>query len=292
MKKNNKCHLCDCEDINLTSYKLRDNDKISVLQCKNCGLYFLSTFEHINKNFYENGNMHSCENLKNDFKHWENKSYNDDLRRFKFLKNKIKNKSVCDFGCGIGGFIKLCSNITGDVCGVEKQKNLKEYFKENNIIVYDDINKKQGKFDYITMFHVLEHIKNPNDLILNLISKLKKDGELIIEVPNCDDALLSLYKNKAFADFTHWSCHLFMYNHKTLKLLMDTLNLKINYIKNIQRYTLMNHLYWIINNKPGGHIIWEKFDFKLLNYLYSVFLKLLNKNDTIIISVSKINMVS
>lgn len=289
--KKNKCKLCNCQDIEHTTYKLRDNDKISVLKCKKCGLSFLSSFEHINENFYENGNMHSNEDLKEDFEAWEKRSFEDDFRRFKFLKNKIKNKSVCDFGCGIGGFIKLAQSVANNACGVEKQKNLKKYFDENNLNVQNDINEYKEQFDFITMFHVLEHLRNPKVDIIQLTKKLKKNGELIIEVPNCDDALLTLYKNKAFANFTHWSCHLYMYNQKTLKMLLSSLNLKINYIKNVQRYSLMNHLYWLIKNKPGGHKILSKFDFKILNFLYKGFLKIINKNDTIIISVSKSNMV-
>ncbi len=289
--KKNKCKLCNCEDVIITSYKLRDNDNISVLKCKKCGLSFLSSFEHINNNFYENGNMHQNKALKDDFEAWEKKSFIDDSRRFEFLKNKIKNKSVCDFGCGIGGFIKLAKNVTNNACGVEKQQNLKTYFEKNNLNVKNNINEYKCKFDFITLFHVLEHLKNPKVELLQLIKKLKKNGELIIEIPNSDDALLSLYKNKAFANFTHWSCHLYMYNQKTLKMLFLSLNLKINYMKNVQRYSLMNHLYWLIKNKPGGHNVWAKFDFKILNLLYKSFLKTINKNDTIIISVSKSNMV-
>lgn len=289
--KTNKCKLCNCEDVEITSYKLRDNDEISVLKCKKCGLSFLSSFEHINNNFYENGNMHPNDNLKEDFEAWEKRSFEDDSRRFQFLKNKIRGKSVCDFGCGVGGFIKLAKNVTNSVCGVEKQQNLKPYFEKNNLNVKNDINEYKEQFDFITMFHVLEHLKNPKVELLQLTRKLKKNGELIIEVPNCDDALLSLYKNRAFADFTHWSCHLFMYNQKTLKMLLSSLNLKINYIKNVQRYSLMNHLYWLVKNKPGGHKVLSKYDFKILNFLYKSFLKTINKNDTIIISVSKSNMV-
>ena len=88
--KTNKCKLCNCEDVEITSYKLRDNDEISVLKCKKCGLSFLSSFEHINNNFYENGNMHPNDNLKEDFEAWEKRSFEDDSRRFQFLKNKIK----------------------------------------------------------------------------------------------------------------------------------------------------------------------------------------------------------
>ena len=35
------------------------------------------------------------------------KNLNDDPRRYNDFKSIIKNKKILDFGCGLGGFIKL-----------------------------------------------------------------------------------------------------------------------------------------------------------------------------------------
>ena len=190
----------------------------------------------------------------------------------------------------------LCTWLEEEIGMKELAEQLRDLMRmrgsvENFVLTILKASKIYKESEMIRIQNVLEHLKNPKVELLQLTRKLKKNGELIIEVPNCDDALLSLYKNRAFADFTHWSCHLFMYNQKTLKMLLSSLNLKINYIKNVQRYSLMNHLYWLVKNKPGGHKVLAKYDFKILNFLYKSFLKTINKNDTIIISVSKSNMV-
>ena len=78
-------------------------------------------------------------------------------------------------------------------------------------------------------------------------------GQIIVEVPNADDVLLTLYNNSPFSHFTYWSCHLFLYIAKTLQMLFDQMSLKVNYLKQIQRYPLSNHLLWLANAKPGGH---------------------------------------
>jgi 2-polyprenyl-3-methyl-5-hydroxy-6-metoxy-1,4-benzoquinol methylase len=87
--------------------------------------------------------------------------------------------------------------------------------------VYSKIKDVKQKFDYITLFHVFEHIKDPLELLGNLKNNLKKDGSILIEVPNLDDALFALYEDKSYLDFKFWSPHIYSYNQSTLKLIFE-----------------------------------------------------------------------
>jgi len=53
-----------------------------------------------------------------------------------------------------------------------------------------------------------------------------------------------------------------------LKLLIEKANLKAIYIKQIQRYPLSNHLYWLSCGKPGGHQKWGFLDSYELHAAY------------------------
>jgi len=78
------------------------------------------------------------------------------------------------------------------------------------------------------------------------------------------------------------------YNNETLKRLIKKAGLKINFIKQVQRYPLANHLYWLSHNKPGGHVQWSFMaDDKELNERYGAMLANLGIADTIVVSVSK-----
>lgn len=282
--ENKKCYICGSSEIEDTGYSLRDDETIKVLRCKRCSLVFLSSFEHINKDFYKDGKMHSG---NFDHKRWLEASYDDDMRRFLMLKKIIKGKKLLDFGCGAGGFLMMAKDYASKVAGVEKQDALRVLFKEKNLDIFDNPDEIHDKFDVITMFHVLEHLPDPKSVIKELLNKLKDDGKLIIEVPNEDDALLSLYACKKFADFTHWSCHLYSFNRKTLKKLLEDTGVKVNYIKAVQRYGFANHLYWLLRGEKGGHNVWKKLDNPVLNFFYKNFLKLISKTDTLVISISK-----
>ncbi len=278
------CYLCGNKDFEKREGNVRDNSDLKVLECKNCSLVVLSSFDHINEKFYENDGMHGGQvNIK----YWLNATKDDDKRRFRLLKNEIKGKKVLDFGCGNGGFLSFAKKSAQKVVGVELQKSMQEYYNSKGLKVYENINQIEEKFDYITVFHVLEHIKNPIVLLEKLSEKLNEGGKIIIEVPNSNDALLTVYKNNAFMNFTYWSCHLFLFNAKNLMNLAQKAGFKINYIKHVQRYGFANHLGWQIFKKPGGHKKMWYLNIGFLNKFYEKSLARIEATDTILMNISK-----
>lgn len=274
-----KCNLCNSNKLKKRAGRVRDNKKLEIIECVKCGLVFLSEDTHIDEKFYQNSNMHQSF----DFYKWRNETLVDDKRRFNFLESSLINKKVLDFGSGNGGFLKLVKNISKDIVGVELEKAVAPYYKEENIFLENDINNIDTKFDVITSFHVIEHIKEPLEVLEKLKNLLENNGKLIIEVPNANDALLTIYESEAFSHFTYWSCHLYLYTHYTLTLLAKKVGLEVEFIKHIQRYPLSNHLYWLSKNKPGGHEKWSKFlDSDELTKAYENQLASLGATDTII----------
>jgi SAM-dependent methyltransferase len=49
------------------------------------------------------------------------------------------------------------------------------------------------RFDLVTMIHVLEHLRDPVGELEHVRSLLAPSGSLLVEVPNAEDALLSLF---------------------------------------------------------------------------------------------------
>jgi len=284
MPKHSACYLCGKSEFKIRDGKVRDNPDLKVIECLSCGLVFLSSFEHINQDFYEQARMH--EKLP-DINVWLEGLACDDDRRFAFLKSLIENKSVLDFGCGPGGFLARARTVASRVSGVELEKRLKPYFLEKGLEVFSDINEITARFDVITLFHVLEHMKDPVAILRELSGKLYDNGCIIVEVPSADDALLKLYESIHFSQFTYWSCHLFLFTRSTIASAAGKAGLKVNYIKQVQRYPLSNHLYWLAKGKPGGHKIWGFLDSEALNKAYEAQLASANLCDTLIASFSK-----
>ena len=282
------CYLCKSDKYSKRTGSVRDNPDIDVLECSDCGLVYLSSFEHIQDKHYEGSGMHNDEvpNIVN----WLKETEFDDKRRYDFVKEKIANKNLLDFGCGAGGFLEMAKRSASNVSGIELERALQQSFQVRKLNVFSNLKeaqKKSKKYDIITAFHVVEHLKNPKEILKNLSKLLTENGEILLEVPNSDDSLLTLYESSDFQNFTYWSQHLFLFNKKTMVELIKQAGLKLNWIKHVQRYPISNHLYWLAKGKPGGHQKWDFLDSGKLNAEYENQLALNGKTDTLLLGVSK-----
>ena len=115
------------------------------------------------------------------------------------IKQISENSTVLDIGCasGILGYVlnkyKHC-----EVDGIEYDKKAFEVAKKygfyNDVMnfsitdvdsdEYKKFIKSNKKYDYIVFADVLEHLVNPYDAIYNVSKLLKKNGKIIVSVPN------------------------------------------------------------------------------------------------------------
>lgn len=119
---------------------------------------------------------------------------------YKFSKLKVEsgNKSLLDYGCGTGDFLKYAKNKGLTVLGIEPNQNALKLAQQkigNDLVKNTELKNLNQQFDYITLWHVLEHIPNLEELIIELKNKLKADGKIIIAVPNHDSFDSKYYKS-------------------------------------------------------------------------------------------------
>lgn len=283
------CYICSNDKFITRSGVVRDNQNLSVLECTNCGLVTLSSIDHITEGHYQDSKMHGEKPLP--ITDWLNETKADDDRRFEMLKQKIVNSRVLDFGCGCGGFLLNAKQLTKHVEGVELEDRLQPWFEDNKIKVWTSLSElkkdESKKYDLITSFHVFEHLADPRQMLKDIAELLNNEGEFIIEVPSANDALLTLYNSEPFSRFTYWSQHLFLFTSHTLSELVKQSGLKLQWQKQVQRYSLSNHLYWLSKGLPSGHHKWAFLNDPLLNELYAAQLAAIDKTDTLMAGIVK-----
>lgn len=111
-------------------------------------------------------------------------------RRYLYFKTKqFFGKEILEVGAGIGSFTNVYKKKNMDIVLTELDPNnssiLKKKFANSKGIAIENKFTKflTNKFDTIIYMSVLEHIENDTDEINDALSKLKKDGNLIICVP-------------------------------------------------------------------------------------------------------------
>jgi len=111
----------------------------------------------------------------------------------------LNEKTLLDIGCGTGDFLKTAQENNWIVSGIEPNKKARSIANTktgNRIFDVDQlVNFKSHSFNVITLWHVLEHLPNLQDHITILNRLLKKDGILIIAVPNYKSFDAKYYKN-------------------------------------------------------------------------------------------------
>lgn len=280
-----KCYLCECSEQRRRPGKVRDDESLEILECQGCGLVFLSRAE-LPEGFYEQSRMHNDETPP--VAAWLHDTDRDDERRFRYLREAMTNRDVLDFGCGAGGYLLKARSTAHHVMGIELEARLQPHYHANGLKVFqsiDDLPSDQ-RFDLITAFHVVEHLEDPASTLRQLATSLRDGGRIIIEVPSSADALLTLYENAPFSEFTYWSCHLYLFNAANLTLLAKKAGLKLEYVSHIQRYPISNHLHWLAKGKPGGHQRWNFLDSEELSIAYEARLASLGRTDTVMASMS------
>lgn len=198
-----------------------------VYQCDECSLYFIDspTDEEINslyKNEYHN-------NIKNKlFEIAKSKMrYARSLSQFNFIKQTIdlKNKDICEIGAFDGLLLSLFKKNNNNVFGYELNDDARVYAKKKyDIDLKENFLESKSKYDIIILSHVIEHFREPKEILIKIKSMLKEGGFIYIEVPNspmpneCSYNMLMRYLNTE---------HIVNFNMDNLLKFVESADLKI-----------------------------------------------------------------
>ena len=259
-----KCKNCQQKEHEVIRDTLRYDVKRNVLRCKSCDLVFLDAPDTTKNDYYESAEYR--------------KKYGPDLTKevtpqevfdtyypaqaeiIKEIEPVLrKGMSVMDVGCSTGHFLAALEDKVGTRVGFELSKEENDFIKNSlDFKVYgtpiEETDIAEAPFDLITCMQVLEHIDEPKPFLEAMVSNLKPDGYLFIEVPNLDDILVSTYKNEGYTKFFFHEPHVSYFNEKTLLELLASTGIEGN-LKTVQRYSLLNHLNWIMNGTPQKNFI-------------------------------------
>jgi 2-polyprenyl-3-methyl-5-hydroxy-6-metoxy-1,4-benzoquinol methylase len=173
------CPLCHSSKIAPRGEK----EAVYTLQeCVSCGAQFWWPLKHPGQEYYE------TPVFRRGRLQW---------RQQQFLKHPpIKKGRVLDIGCGLGNFVVALSRRYPqlEVWGIDIAQNHIDFIKENYGLKYlyaEDLKtflKRADlpKFDTVTLYEIIEHVENPEELLNDIKALLAPGGYLIITTPNLD----------------------------------------------------------------------------------------------------------
>jgi SAM-dependent methyltransferase len=236
-----KCNLCSGE-INIYFPNVLDPqtyENFSIYKCAECGLgHTLPQPEDLNPYYGPtyHGGRHSFT------------SSFCASRRVSIL-NKVtgteKNRLLLDIGCGDGTFLLAAKEKGWKVVGTEINSSVA---RKAGLDIYGSIDEIEGigSFDCITLWHSLEHLRDPKSTIDNLSKILKPNGALIIAVPDWGGFQAKIFKKY----WVHLDVprHLYHFNSRSLEYLTKHVEMKIENKWNQEfEYDLLGWVQSILN---------------------------------------------
>ena len=153
--------------------------------------------------------------------------------KVRLLKSIKKTGTHLDIGCGTGEFLNTCKLAGFTTRGIEPSELARKQAINNhglNISSNTDLSQYTDKeFDSISMWHVLEHVTDLKETVKQFDRLLKRDGKIIIAVPNHKSWDAKFYKEFWAA----WDVpiHLWHFSKKTIEQLFKTSNFKLEKTK-------------------------------------------------------------
>ena len=219
--------------------------KHELIFCRNCNFIHVNPIPSNDEllNFYKN--MYYQKNkpdyIKGNEKDIEYQNYTFDEKLDFLEKNCRKGKKrILDIGSGPGFFLRRAKKRGWEVLGVEPSSTAYEYSSKQKIPTIQKFfhqveDSELGKFDSIHTFDVLEHVNDPINILKRTYSLLKKNGIIVIEVPNDFNPLQNIIQKKLKKD-EYWVTlssklhkfeHLNYFDFSSISKLVERIGFKI-----------------------------------------------------------------
>jgi hypothetical protein len=225
------CPVCLCSNINHFSVYKFQSILFDIMLCKQC-------LSLVNQTAYEG--LHEKELKKIQYSEiyhlddWSKENINNGLVMAENLltslindDNQTNEKNFCDFGTGKGFLAHTASKYFKHSCGIDFDLSgprvLMSMFPTVNLDFYEVLDERCQKFDYVVMWHSLEHLPNPCDSLIKIKNYMNINGKLIVQVPMLKREYMEL-------------SHFVFYNKNSLDFLMKSIGLRsIKYLFDYER---------------------------------------------------------
>ena len=238
------CPLCSSvkiEDYLLTTDHFLSGEKYKLHKCSNCGFVFTQDHpdsENIGTYYFSDDYISHNESAAG----FLNRLYR--LSRNLMLKKKrcivrsstgLKKGILLDIGSGTGHFLSVMKKAGWTVNGVEINDKAREFSVSTfsmEVISPEQLDTLQsGRYDCITMWHVLEHFQDPFTYASEISRLLKPEGFCIIALPNC-----SSFDAQHYREF--WAAydvprHLWHFTPVTLDMFAEKTGFKLSWMRSL-----------------------------------------------------------
>lgn len=144
----------------------------------------------------------------------------------KLIRQYVSGKTLLDYGAGTGRFGQYMASIAYAVSLIEPNDNARKFASIQTLDTYTSLEDlPKDHYHIITLWHVLEHLPDPEAALNNLKQYLDKQGVMVVAVPNFNSYDSIYYKEDwAALDVPR---HLWHFTSPGIRLLFENSGFKL-----------------------------------------------------------------
>jgi len=226
------CNYCgECNHL-----PLFDRLHPKIVQCKSCGLIFnaLMPSEAELESIYTEGYFNSKDSLKYGYTNYladRSNIVKTSQRRLREIEKLKRPGSLLDIGCAFGFFMDVARERGWTVSGVEISRFAAECAAGELGLDVVNISAECCEYgrcssDVITMWDLIEHLRDPAGTLRKLAGVLKEDGILVLSTPDVESLPARLMREK----WLGWQLqneHLHYFSYSTLERMLNAAGLEV-----------------------------------------------------------------
>jgi 2-polyprenyl-3-methyl-5-hydroxy-6-metoxy-1,4-benzoquinol methylase len=198
----------------LPDQELLESDEgvdLEIFQCSGCGLVQISS-EPVH--YYKE--VIRAVGISEEMKEFRFNQFKSFVKEF-----SLGGKKIIEIGCGRGEYLSIMNRLNIDAYGLEYSEEAVQYCRNNGLNIIKGFVESSrykilnGPFEAFYMLSFLEHLPDPNSILMCIKNNLTEEGIGIIEVPNFDMIL----RNNLFSEFI--PDHLFYFTKESLKTILS-----------------------------------------------------------------------
>ena len=226
------CDLCGsrCTSLVFTAQDYISREYFNVVKCNVCGLVYTNPrpgSDEIDR-FYAQ-HYYGKRNLR--FK----APFELVIRQFRWQRSRkilrlMDPGRILDVGCGRGRMLDEFKRRGWETFGTELSEQATGFAREEfglnvRAITLEDWGFEDNFFDVITLWHVLEHLPDPQGTLREVSRILKDDGLVVVSTPNFDSFQARVSKEKWFhLDVPR---HHYHFSTRTLTQMLESAGFKV-----------------------------------------------------------------
>ncbi|MFH1857513.1 MAG: class I SAM-dependent methyltransferase [Candidatus Omnitrophota bacterium] len=236
MNGNVPCPLCKEAAPFSPRYVLHDK---TVHWCRFCGCFYIKFFPG------KSGLAHAGRDAASAFQEKYFASFyalraKSFARALEMLKVLSRQGKLLDLGTGLGFFLEQARSAGWQAEGLEFSEERAAYAQNRlgfpiHVGTVEEASLREGTYDVVTLWDVLEHLPNPKQTLLRIRALLVPGGCLVIRTPVCDSLLPWLVRTLYRVSFGKFRFgleklfeeHLFHFSEKGLSRLLSSCGFRL-----------------------------------------------------------------